>query len=322
MRILITGGSGFLGTYLVKQVLRNPNSEVTVLDSLEFPLGSLPENLKPVWDRITYIRGSICNNKLLKELVPYQDIIYHCAAQTSHILSIQDPKADAEVNAEGTLKLLETLRFFNREAVLVYPSTTSVIGKPQQKVVDESHPLNPADIYSVHKVLSERYLISYAKFHGIRMVILRFGNLYGAYGRMQPEYGFINHFIHQAINHKTLQIYGSGDQIRNVMFAEDAADLMERAALKKELHGAFWFATSPYHLSVQKIAQQIMEVFQSGSLSHVDWPEERRQIEVGPVHFSSAALAAKIGPVGPTSFVKGLQKTLETLKNQSLNLPV
>ncbi len=314
MRILITGGAGFLGTHLVRHCLQKPGSEITVLDSLEWPSGTLPKNLQPFWDRIHYVRGSVCNNKLLKEFIPYQDIIFHCAGQTSHIISIQDPKTDAEANAESTLKILEAMRFFNREAVLVYPSTTSVIGIPEKERVDESHPRKPLDIYSIHKALSERYCLSYSAYHGIRAVILRFANLYGPYGKTQPEYGFINHFIHQAMSGSPIEIFGPGDQIRNVTYVEDAADIMFRAAYEFSLWGDSWFATSPYYHSIREIADSIVSVFRNGSITHIEWPEERKRIEVGSVRFSSEALGAVLKSVAPTDFFQGLQKTAEALR--------
>lgn len=320
MRILITGGAGFLGTHLVKRCLQEAETEITVLDSLELSPSALPENLKLYWDRIHYVRGNACNSKLLNELIPYQDVIFHCAAQTSHILSIQNPKADAAVNAESTLKILESMRFYNRKAVLVYPSTTSVIGSPKKETVDECHPLNPLDIYSVHKVLSERYCLSYAAFHGLQTVILRFANLYGPYGRKEPEYGFINHFIHQAVQDAKLQVFGRGDQIRNVTFVEDAADLMLRSAAELSLRGASWFATSPHHLSVLEIAETITSVFQSGRVVSIEWPEERKRIEVGSVKFSAKALKSKMGPIGPTPLLQGLQKTFAVFSAQHPNL--
>lgn len=320
MRILILGGAGFLGTHTVRRCLSIPDAEVTVLDSLEFLPGHLPQNSKSVWDRITYIRGSICNSKLLKDLAPSQDIIFHCAAQSSHTQSIQDPLRDAEINIEGTLKVLEALRHYNRNCVLIYPSSTSVIGKSEESVIDESHPLRPLDIYSIHKAACEQYIETYHRLYRLKTVSLRFGNLYGAFGKPEPEFGFINHFIAQAFANDTLKIFGRGTQMRNIMHGQDAADLMIRAAFTPELLGQTWMATSPFHLPIIDIAASIVRVFQSGKIVHVPWPEDRAAIEIGSVFFSSSALRKKIQWDQDTDFENGLQKTRAMMEASPKNI--
>src|SRR5262245_7956992 len=129
MNILIIGGAGFLGANLVRRCLLDPDNRVTVLDSLDPKLRATAINLRTVWDRIRFVRGNMGDEPLIAELVQGQDVIFNCAAQTSHPLSLQDPIHDAEINCVGNLKVLEAVRLLNPGAVVVYTSSSTVIGK-------------------------------------------------------------------------------------------------------------------------------------------------------------------------------------------------
>ena len=119
--------------------------------------GDHTQNLQDVWSQIRFIRGDIRNETLLAEVVQDQDVIFNCAAQTSHALSIQYPLLDAEINCLGSLKLLEAVRLLNKNAVVVYSSSSTVIGKALNEIADEDHPERPLEIYSANKGVAEKY---------------------------------------------------------------------------------------------------------------------------------------------------------------------
>src|SRR5215471_7911726 len=127
MNILIIGGAGFLGANLVRRCLEDTHNVVTVVDSLEPRLRATLDNLREVWDRIKFVRGSLGDEPLLAEILQKQDVIFNCAGQTSHPLSLQDPLFDAEINCLGNLKLLESMRLLNKQAVVIYTSSSTVI---------------------------------------------------------------------------------------------------------------------------------------------------------------------------------------------------
>src|SRR5215472_3495867 len=122
--VLVLGGAGFLGANLVRRSLAEPDTRVTVVDSLEALLHGSTRNLDSVWKRIRFVRADIRDEHWLADLVQGQDIIFNCAAQTSHALSIKYPLFDADVNCVGNLKVLEAVRLLNRNAVVVYPSSS------------------------------------------------------------------------------------------------------------------------------------------------------------------------------------------------------
>jgi UDP-glucose 4-epimerase len=315
MKVLITGGAGFLGSNLVRRCLAEKSCQVTVLDSLDPLVHSTTENLQEVWSQIRFIRGDIRNETLLAEVVQDQDVIFNCAAQTSHALSIQYPLLDAEINCLGSLKLLEAVRLLNKDAVVVYSSSSTVIGKALNEIADEDHPERPLEIYSANKGVAEKYYRIYHTHYDLKTVVLRFANLFGPYGKGYPEFGFVNYFIHQTWNNQQIKIFGEGDQARNVMYVDDAADILWRAAHEPRLVGDTYLATGMQHLTVREIAETIVSVFQQGQVTHVEWPDERRRIEIGDVKLSSARLRAITNWEPHYDFMSGLQKTKAVLEN-------
>ena len=319
MKILILGGAGFLGANLVRRCLAEMSAArgdvLTVMDSLDPHLHATTQYLRPEWDRIRFVRGDMRDETLLAEVVQGQDVIFNCAAQTSHPLSIQYPLLDADINCSGNLKLLEAVRLVNRDAVVVYASSSTVIGKAQHPLVDEDHPERPLEIYSANKGVAEKYYRIYNTIHDLKTVVLRFANLYGPYGKGFPEFGFMNYFISLAQRGEPIRIFGSGGQLRNVLYAADAADILWIAGQSPKLIGQTCFATSEEHLSVAAIAKQIVEVFPKGSVEHIEWPEERRRIEIDHVKFTAAKLRGLTGWKPKFDFKSGLAKTREIIES-------
>lgn len=317
MNILVIGGAGFLGANLVRRCLADPSNKVTVLDSLEPRLYASVANLQEVWNRIQFIRGSMGDEPLIAQVVQNQDVIFNCAAQTSHPLSLQDPLFDAEINCIGNLKLLEAVRLLNSNAVIVYVSSSTVVGKARGDIVDESHGEKPLDIYSANKGVGEKYYQIYHTAYGLKTIVLRFANLYGPYGKGYPEFGFVNYFIHLAWTGQELKLFGSGDQTRNVLFVEDAVDILYLAAQEPRLIGEMYFATHTQHLSVLEIAREIVRVLGRGKLVHVEWPEERLRLEIDKVQISSDRLRGITNWQPRFTFEQGLEKTRQLLERQS-----
>jgi nucleoside-diphosphate-sugar epimerase len=318
MRVLVIGGAGFLGANLVRRCLREADHHVTVLDSLEPRLHATMDPLREVLDRIEFIRGSMGDARLVAEVVRGQDIIFNCAAQTSHPLSLEQPLFDAEINCLGNLTLLEAIRLHNKQAVVVYTSSSTVVGRAVGDLVDETHGEQPLDIYSANKGVAEKYYRIYNRVHDLKTVVLRFANLFGPHGKGYPEFGFVNYFIHQAWHHEEIRLFGSGDQTRNVLFVDDAADILWAAAHDGRLIGEVYFATPDEHLTVKQIAEAIVRVLGRGRICHVEWPDQRRRIEIDRVRISSARLRATTGWRPRYSFEEGLRATKAFLEKGAI----
>jgi UDP-glucose 4-epimerase len=317
VNVLIIGGAGFLGANLVRRCLAEPDVQVTVMDSLDPHLHATTRNLQEVWQRICFVRGDMRDETLLAEIVQGQDIIFNCAAQTSHPLSIQYPLLDAEINCLGNLKLLEAIRLLNSTARIVYTSSSTVIGKALTQVVDEDHREHPLEIYSANKGVAEKYYRIYHTLHDLNTIVLRFANLYGPYGKGYQEFGFINYFIHLALADQEIKIFGTGNQTRNVLYVDDATEILWRAAHEPRLVGECFFATSNQHLTVFEIAEKIIQVFQRGRIKYIEWPDERKRMEIDHVVFSSQRLRSIVDWTAQHDFESGLQRIKVFLEEQN-----
>jgi nucleoside-diphosphate-sugar epimerase len=284
---------------------------VTVLDSLEPRLRSTTKALDALRSEIRFVRGSMGDEHLIAEMVQGQDVIFNCAAQTSHPLSLQDPLFDAEINCLGNLRLLEAVRHMNRAAMVVYTSSSTVIGRAVGEEVDETHGERPLDIYSANKGVVEKYYRIYNRVHGLRTVTLRFANLYGPHGKGYPEFGFVNYFIDLAHRGEPIRIYGTGDQTRNVLFVDDAVEALWIAAREPRLIGEAWFAAHHEHHTVAEIARAVVEAAGKGTVEHVEWPEERRRIEIDKVRIRSDRFREVTGWEPRYGLEEGLRRTRE-----------
>lgn len=319
MKMMIIGGAGFLGANLVRRCLAAERHELTIVDSLDPRMRSQLDNLDEVWPQIRFVQADLRDEAAIGELVEGQDVIFNCAAQTSHPLSLTAPLLDAEINCIGALTLLEAVRARNPKAVVVYPSSSSVIGRAPGATIDEDHAERPFDIYSANKSVAEKYHLIYHQVHDLNTVVLRFANLYGPYGKGQPEFGFVNYFLHLAMRGQDITVYGSGSQTRNVMFVEDAVEIMYQSAFSPRLRGQILFATSEEHLAVTEIARKIVEIFGRGRVVEIEWPEVRRRIEIDNVHLSSARLRSLSDWRPQYSFAEGVLKTRTIMERMARN---
>jgi UDP-glucose 4-epimerase len=314
VNILILGGAGFLGANLVRRCLKDPKNNVIVLDSLEPALKSSFKNLDQVRESIDFIQGDIRDQSLMKNVVEKQDVIFNCAGQTSHPISLTNPIFDAEINCIGNLTVLEAVRKYNPEVKIIYTSSSTVIGKAIGDIVTETHSEYPLDIYSADKCVAEKYYFIYNKVHGVKTLSLRFANLYGPYGKGYPEFGFINHFIWLAANNRDITIFGDGSQTRNLMYVEDAADLLYSSMFNDSLCGDIFFAVHKEHYSVLQIAEEIISVFGKGALVRKRWPQIRRKIEIGDAIISGAKLYYETQWEPKFNLREGLAKTKEIME--------
>jgi len=314
MNILIIGGAGFLGSNLTRRCLEDGANKVMVVDSLDPVLKSSFENLKEIESQIEFIEGDMRNSDLMAKVVKDQDVIFNCAGQTSHPLSLTNPFLDVEINCLGNLTVLEAVRLHNKQAKLIYTSSSTVIGRAVGETVDETHSEVPLDIYSANKGVAEKYYGIYSNVHDLKTLSLRFANLYGPYGKGYSEFGFINYFISLVEANQDITIYGDGLQNRNVLYAEDAANLLYECISHDNIFGNTYFAVHREHYSVLEIAEAIIEVFGKGIIHKVPWPEVRRRIEIDNVVISAAKLYYEVKFDPKFNLKSGLEKTKVTME--------
>ncbi|HID47482.1 MAG TPA: NAD-dependent epimerase/dehydratase family protein [Methanococcaceae archaeon] len=212
MRILVTGGAGFIGSHVVDALIEN-NYNVTVLDNLS--TGNI-ENLNK---KAEFIRGDIRDKNL-----DFRDIdgVIHLGAQVNVRTSLEKPLYDCDVNTLGTLNILETMRRYDVEKI-VFASSVAVYGDPKYLPVDEEHPKKPLSPYGLSKYCSERYIELYSELYSIDYTILRYSNVYGERQDPRGEAGVVSIFIESMLKGKAPTIYGDGHQTRDFVYVGDVA---------------------------------------------------------------------------------------------------
>jgi CDP-paratose 2-epimerase len=230
-RALITGGAGFLGvnaaTHLIKQ-----GWEVTLLDNLSRP--GTERNLKWILtrypNRTKFIKEDVRNADALAQHVKGQDAIIHLAAQVAVTTSLVDPNTDFDVNARGTLNMLEAVRAHNHDAPLVFASTNKVYGKLEENngPCKETQPLDFHSPYGCSKGAADQYVRDYSRCFDMNTVVLRQSCIYGAHQYGTEDQGWVAHFVHSILNERPLTIYGDGTQVRDLLDARDLSAVYAR----------------------------------------------------------------------------------------------
>lgn len=309
-KILITGGLGFLGSNLAISLVR-AGAGVTLLDAMLPLYGGNLFNIEEIKDKVEVIIGDIRDSELLGEVVRGKDLIFHIAAQTSHIDSMVDPFLDVDINCRGNIVFLESCRKFNPGVKIIYAGTRSQYGRVEYTPVDEMHPLNPADIYSVNKTAGEQYHFVYARSYGIRVSSLRINNTYGPRHQMKHgRYGILNWFIRIALEGGTIKVFGDGTQMRDYNYIDDVTDAFLRAGSSGNADGKIYNLGSGEPVRFIDLVNKIIKIAGSGRVEMVPWPEERKGIETGDYIASFEKMKNELGWQPKIPLDEGLRRTV------------
>lgn len=220
MKILITGGAGFIGSNLTHAVAKKySSSKIIVLDALTY--AGNPENLLPVKDKIKFIKGDICDEKIVEDIFREKiDIVFHLAAESHVDRSIYEPPKFLRTNVFGTYVLLENAKKYG-VGVFVHVSTDEVYGSIKKGYFTENSPMNPSSPYSASKAGADLLAQAYGKMFGVPVIVVRPSNNYGPY--QYPE-KFIPLCITNALEDKPIPIYGKGLNVRDWIYVSDCVE--------------------------------------------------------------------------------------------------
>lgn len=227
-RILITGGAGFLGVNAADRLIKE-GWAVTLLDNLSRP--GTERNLKWILTRyparVTFVKEDVRNAPALTEHVRHQDAILHLAAQVAVTTSLIDPDTDFEINARGTLNILEAVRHHNHDAPLLFASSNKVYGSFDKSggACDETQSLDFHSPYACSKGAADQYVRDYARVFDMNTVVLRQSCIYGAHEYGNEDQGWVSHFVHAILRDRPITIYGDGTQVRDLLDARDMSAL-------------------------------------------------------------------------------------------------
>ena len=224
-KVFVTGGAGFIGYHLCNK-LSNLTDDLTIYDNLSSgKMENVKDNLKA-----KFVEGDILDvNKLCSQ--PKTDLIYHLAAQVVVPYSMENPLIDFEINAKGTLCVLEKAR--KDDAKLVFASSAAVYGNPTQLPTSEGYGFHPFSCYGLSKVVGEEYCQMYREQYGLDIVITRFANVYGL-----RCHGVIHDFLEKlAKNPNKLEIIGTGQQSRDLVHVSDVVELLATVGSLESANG-------------------------------------------------------------------------------------
>ena len=302
MHILISGGAGFIGSHLVRQLLDRKHT-IVVLDNLA--AGSL-DNIADL--NIVLWKQDICNPDIVQQIVFEKfDVIVHLAAQTMVDASIKNPVFDASENIMGTLNVLEAARQCG--ARVIFASTAAAYGDVEENALPvlESHELSPHSFYGLTKVGVEKYLALYHQHYGIDYVICRFANVYGERQGEKGEGGVISIFAKRIAAGKDITIYGDGTQTRDFVYAGDIARGICKAMTTKNVN-------TVYNLSTQTETSLLDLVKIMGKVSGCNIVPKFGPVREGDIYrsmLSNQKAKEGLGWEPQVSLTDGLRRTMD-----------
>lgn len=314
-RVLITGGLGFIGSNLARRLV-DLGADVSIIDSLIPDYGGNLFNISGIEDRLAVSKSDVRDNSAIDKLVLDKDVIFNLAGQVSHIDSMNDPYTDLEINCRSQLSLLEACRKHSPGVKIVFAGTRQVYGQPDSLPVTEDHLVRPVDVNGINKAAGEYYHLVYNDVFGIRSCSLRLTNVYGPRQLIKHNrQGFIGWFIRLAVEDREIEIYGDGSQIRDFVFVDDAVDAFLRAGTSEECNGGVYNVGGSEAINLRDLATKLLEVAGTGRVRYVEWPLEKKAIDIGDFYADCSKLTRTVGWQPTTSLDKGLARTVAFYRN-------
>jgi UDP-glucose 4-epimerase len=306
-RAVVTGGLGFIGSNLV-HTLVGANVHVAVIDALVPDHGGSRCNLNGL--EVEVMEADIAD-PLVADLVRDADIVFNVAGQVNHLASMRDPLGDLHLNAMCHASFLETLRVVNPTARVVHTSTRQVYGRASTFPVTETHHAQPVDINGVAKWAGEQLHLVHHRAYGLPATALRLTNIYGPRQRLTSnELGVLPVFVRRALLDETIQIYGDGQQRRDVLYVDDVVDALIASTCDAAV-GQVLNVGAPDDFSLIEIANTIVAA--AGGTNHpvlTPWPSEHRAIDIGSFHTDGTKIHDLTGWAARVSLEQGVAETI------------
>mgnify|MGYP001041381722 CR=1 FL=1 len=309
MIILVTGGAGFIGRWVVEKLLNN--HEVVALDNLS---NSSVKNISEFHEKpnFRFIKADVLDKGLLNSAFKEVDLCIHLAAQVRVQESLDYPERAFENNVIGTYNVLEACRRNNVKIVLV--GTCLVYDLALSRPIDEKHPIKPKSPYAGSKVAAEEMAISYYHGYGLPVVITRPFNTYGPYQKSDMEGGVVSIFIRSYLEGKDLLVYGDGEQTRDLLYVEDCADFIVKAAFCKAAIGEVINAGTGRDISINDLALMICR--EETRIKHI--PHHHTQSEIRKLVCDYSKAEKLLGWKPETPLEEGIRRTMKWMRNEGI----
>lgn len=315
-RVLITGGLGFIGSNLARELVRM-RAKVTLVDSLIPEYGGNLRNLAGIEHKVAVNISDVRDRHSLPVFLRGQDYLFNLAGQTSHMDSMSDPETDLEINGRAQLSLLEACRKYNPGIRIVFASTRQVYGRPSYLPVDELHPLRPVDVNGINKLAGEQYHLLYSQVHGIRSTVLRLTNTIGPRMRVKDaRQTFVGVWIKHAVQGTPFEVWG-GDQLRDFTHVNDAVRAFLIAASHPAAVGRVFNLGGREQISLRQLADLLVELAGPRASYRVHtFPATRKKIDIGNYYSDGTLIAKTLGWVPRAGIKAAVQDTFDFFRKE------
>ena len=311
MRVLVTGGAGFIGSHIAHGLL-DAGHEVVVLDNLDpyYDVGIKQHNLERCreagGDRFTLVDGSVTDEALVERTFADHDVefVYHQAAQAGVRASVENPKKPHAVNTTGLLTLLEAAADADVER-FVNASSSSVYGRDEYLPYDEDHPTNPRSPYGVTKLAAEHYCNVWTDVFDLPCVNLRYFTVYGP--RMRPNMAITN-FVSRCLNGQPPEIYGDGKQTRDFTYVDDIVEANLTLLETDAADGETMNVGSTGNISITALAQYVVE--ETGAVVDIVY-RAAKEADARHTHSDVSKAQRLIGYEPTTTIREGVSKFID-----------
>ena len=304
MKIMITGGLGFVGSHLAQKLESEGNKLIILTRSLS-KRKNIPKISKIKIEKIdvtnfTKLGASIDKHK--------PQLIIHLAGQTSHSKSFENPMMDIDSNSKSTLFILEKIRKMKNPSSFILGSTFIVIGKPKKLPVTENTECNPTTIYGTNRLSSEFFCKIYHNLYDIDTKIFRITNSFGPKEQTIPNKNAVNYLIHQAFKGEKITIFNDGIFFRDLIYISDVISGI-MTIIKKGKSGELYWISSAKKTWFSKLGKYL-EQLTSSKIEFVRTPKYTKKVDVGNFVVNNKKLKS-LGWKPKISVKEGISKTLE-----------
>jgi len=313
MKIMITGGMGFIGSHLSDELLIEKHNLVILTKSF-----FKKQNITNISKKIKVEKIDVTDFKKLGKSIQKNkpDVIIHLAGQTSHLQSFENPLKDIDSNAKSTLFILEEIRKKKLKCRFILGSTFVVIGRPQKLPVDEITPCWPTMIYGANRLASEHYCKIYHEVYGLDTLTFRITNSFGPREQVVSTKNAVNFLIHEAFLGKTVTIFKKGNFFRDIIYVSDVISGI-KTIMKKGKSGELYWISSGKKIWFYELGK-LLEKLTDAKVKFVKEPNYTKKVDVGNFVVDNSKLRA-LGWKPKINLNQGIKETLEYFKSEKIN---